>query len=203
MDILKKALLIIALTTSSIPLLNATTVVDCFRDSYEQEQRKEYKEAIASLKRIKADIYAKNLRLGWLYYLLGSYKVSEIYYTKAINMRPNSIESRLGFVLPAAKLKDWGKVGQQYDAILRIDPKNYKANYYRGLMYYNMGNFHKAAEYLNRLEELYPFDYDAVILCAWNTYSMKNYKKAKALFYIAEMINPDSKSAIEGMSKCK
>lgn len=174
-----------------------------FSKSYEYEANKQYAEAIETLKQVKADIYPVNLRLGWLYYLKGDYKVSLLYYTKAIQLRPNSIEPRFGYVLPAAKMKDWVKVGKQYDAILKLDPHNTKANYYRGLMFFNVGDYAKAEPYFDIVESLYPFDYDIVILSAWNAYYMKNREKAKMLFNQALLIQPNSASAAEGISLLK
>lgn len=174
-----------------------------FAKSYEYEAKKQYDEAIEVLKQVKADIYAVNLRLGWLYYNKGSYKLSIMYYSKAIQLRPTSIEARFGFVLPAAKLKDWIKVGKQYDAILKLDPNNTKANYYRGLMYFNVGEYAKAEPYFDKVEHLYPFDYDIVILSAWNAYYLKNKEKAKLLFNQALLIQPGSASAVEGVNLTK
>lgn len=174
-----------------------------FAKSYEYEANKQYAEAIEVLKQVKVDIYAVNLRLGWLYYNKGDYKVSLLYYTKAIQLRPNSIEPRFGYVLPAAKLKDWVKVGKQYDSILKLDPNNTKANYYRGLMYFNVGDYAKAEPYFDRVEQLYPFDYDIVILSAWNAYYKKDFVKARSLFNQALLIQPNSASAAEGISLLK
>ena len=177
-------------------------IINQFQKSYKLESDGKYIAAIQELKKIKADSYALNLRLGWLSYLAGRYKDGEMYYAKAILLRPSSIEGRLGFVLPAAKLKEWDKVATQYDAILRTDPNNYKANYYRGLMFYNVGNYKQASQYLNRIVELYPFDYDAVILAGWNEFFMKNKQRAKTLFIQAKLIQPNSASADEGLKKC-
>lgn len=174
-----------------------------FAKSYEFEAKKQYDEAIDLLKQVKADIYAVNLRLGWLYYNKGNYKVSLMYYSKAIKLRPTSIEARFGFVLPAAKMKDWIRVGKQYDAILKLDPNNTKANYYRGLMYFNVGEYAKAEPYFDKVEQLYPFDYDILILSAWNAYYLKNKEKAKILFNQALLIQPGSASAAEGLKLIK
>ncbi len=174
-----------------------------FAKSYEYESNKQYDQAIEVLKEVKADIYAVNLRLGWLYYCKGNYRVSIMYYSKAIQLRPTSLEARFGYVLPAAKMKDWIKVGKQYDAILKLDPNNTKANYYRGLMYFNVGEYAKAEPYFDKVEHLYPFDYDIVILSAWNSYYLKNKEKAKLLFNQALLIQPSSASAAEGLSLTK
>lgn len=174
-----------------------------FAKSYELENNKQYVEAISALKNLKIDTYAVNLRLGWLHYSNNDFKQSILYYAKAIQLRPSSVEARLGYVLPAAKLKLWSSVSAQYDAVLKLDPNNYKANYYRGLMYYNTGNYKAAGPYFQRIESLFPFDYDIVILSAWNSYYLKEMKKAKVLFNQAVLIQPNSQSAKEGLSLCR
>lgn len=201
MHLLKVTLLLLAIGVFQ-QARSEDYIIEQFQKSYKLESEGKYTGAIQELKKVKADSYSLNLRLGWLSYLAGLYKEAEAYYAKAILLRPNSVEARLGIVLPAAKLKEWEKVGIQYDAILRIDPNNYKANYYRGLMYYNVGNYKQAAQYINRIVELYPFDYDAVILAAWNEYFMKNTQRAKSLFIQAKLIQPSSASAEEGLKKC-
>lgn len=172
---------------------------EAFQKSYVFEAAKDYVNAIQVLTSLKEDTYAFNLRLGWLYYNNGEYKISMERYAKSIQLRPTSIEGRLGYVLPAAKLKEWSKVASQYDAILKLDPNNYKANYYRGLMFYNIGEYKKAEVYFNKLESFYPFDYDVVILSAWNNYYLKSNERAKQLFRQALLIQPNSASALQGL----
>lgn len=203
MDFLKKNFLLFIFLLFSLCSFAQNSREDLFSKSYEYEENRQFSEAISVLKKVNADIYAINLRLGWLYYCNGEYKNSLLYYSKAIQLRPTSIEARLGFVLPAAKLKEWSKVGAQYDAILKLDPNNSKANYYRGLIFYNIGEYKKATPFLDRVEKLYPFDYDIVILSAWNSYYLKEYAKAKKMFNQAILIQPNSASAKEGLSLCK
>ena len=204
MDFLKLVAVNIFLFVSAVAYSQTEdAIIECFQKSYKLENGGKYAAAIDELKKVKADTYMINVRLGWLSYLAGEYKKATEYYAKAISLRPRSIEARLGYVLPAAKLKAWKNVGDQYDAILSIDPGNYKANYYRGLMYYNQSNYTKASTYINKLEELYPFDYDAVILAAWTTFHLNNKQKAKLLFIQAKTIQPASESAAEGLKMCR
>lgn len=205
MEFLKRYVLFVVfiVLTSVNAAAQGGDVTAVFAKSYELENDGKYGEAVLVLKKVSADTYALNLRLGWLSYLDGKYKEAMNYYAKAIQLRPSSIEARLGFVLPAAKLKEWTKVGEQYDAVLRLDPNNYKANYYRGLMFFNVGNYKTAGTYFNRIEHLYPFDYDIVILTAWNFYYLKEKGRAKALFNQALLIQPTSASAAEGLALCR
>lgn len=196
MDVLKYILFIWMF--SSVSLLAQEDVYSAFAKSYQLETDGRYAEAASELEALKQNTYAVNLRLGWLYYQGGQYTVSLNYYARAINQKPTSVEARLGYVLPAAKLKAWTNVGAQYDAILKLDPNNYKANYYRGLMFYNMGNYKTASLYFDKMCNLYPFDYDVVILSAWNSYYLKDMSKSRALFDQALLIQPNSASAKEG-----
>ncbi len=174
-----------------------------FRKSYEFEASRDYANAAKVLTDLGEDSYAVNLRLGWLYYNMGDYRLSVSRYAKSIQLQPSSIEARFGYVLPAAKLKEWGKVSAQYDAILKLDPNNSKANYYRGLMFYNIGEYERAASYFDKIEAMYPFDYDIVILSAWNSYYLKRTEKARQLFRQALLIQPGSASAMQGLKACK
>ncbi len=192
-----------SLATFSQGMIPAQKRAEAFRKSYEYESSKDYSHGVDALLALKEDSYAVNLRLGWLYYNMGEYKTSMLRYAKSIQLRPNSIEARFGYVLPAAKLKEWKRVASQYDAILKLDPNNSKANYYRGLMFYNVGEYEKAAPYFDKIEANYPFDYDIVILSAWNNYYLKNIEKARQLFRQALLIQPSSASALQGLKVCK
>ncbi len=203
MGILKKLFFTIVVMTLSVGVMAQDIKSEAFRKSYAYEASKQYANAISELLSLRMDTYAVNLRLGWLYYINGDYKNSLFYYSRSIQSRPTSIEARFGYVLPAAKLKAWDKVAAQYEAILKQDPNNSKANYYRGLMYYNIGEYAKAAPYFDRIEALYPFDYDIVILSAWNSYYLKKIEKAKQLFNQALIIQPSSESAMQGIKACK
>ena len=202
MEFLRKTIITV-LCCCTVMMVQAQSRSEAFSKSYQYEASKNYSEAIAVLENLKTDIYAVDLRLGWLYYCKGEYKTSMDYYAKSVRLRPSSIEARFGYVLPAAKLKEWDKVGAQYDAILKLDPANSKANYYRGLMFYNVGQYETAAQYLDRIEAMYPFDYDIVILSAWNCYYLKRMEKAKQLFNQALLIQPTSASALQGLKACK
>ena len=150
MDVLKYMLFAWVLFPAS--LWAQGDIYSIFSKSYQLENDGQFAEAAAVLEGSRQNSYAVNLRLGWLYYQGGQYTVSLGYYSKAISLKPTSVEARLGYVLPAAKLKAWSSVGAQYDAILKLDPNNYKANYYRGLMFYNMGNYKEAMDYAKKAD---------------------------------------------------
>jgi tetratricopeptide (TPR) repeat protein len=83
---------------------------DAFISSYALENRKEYAKAVEALKKVyDAQSYEINVRLGWLCYYAGNYPASISYYSKAIQLKPYSVEARFGYALPASALGNWNQ----------------------------------------------------------------------------------------------
>lgn len=207
METLKKQILagILFLFLANIGFTqNYKAIQDAFSDSYLHESKAEYSQAVESIKSIyDAKSYEINLRLGWLTYVSGLFTESASYYQNAIKLMPVSIEAKLGFVNPAAALGNWEQVKTQYTEILKIDPKNYTANYRMGLIAYGKKNYAVAIKYFELISNLYPFDYDALIMYAWSNYFLQKTREAKVLFNKALMNRPNDASALEGLGLIK
>jgi len=208
MEILKKRfMLLIALFAGSCFSLQSqdlSAMKDAFENSYTYETNKEYAKAIAEILAVyDASSYEANIRLGWLYYENGSYTTSAQYYVKAATLMPYSIEARLGYVLPQKALGNWSLVKAAYESILKIDPMNSYANYNMGLINYNNKEYLLAYAYLEKVANMYPFDYDITVLFAWTNYQLGKLREAKVLFTKAMLIYPDDESATEGLSLIK
>lgn len=179
-------------------------IIDAFKQSYSLEKTENFKGAIESLKAVyQSDSYELNLRLGWLTYLAGQIQESIDYYSKAVSLKPYAIEPKLGLVLPLSVQGKWNEIEEIYQKILQIDPNNSLVNYRLGLIYYNRGNFDKADPHLEKVVNLYPFDYDGLILLAWNKLNLQKSREAKVLFQKVLMNNPDDASALEGLKLIK
>ena len=207
MEILKKTILT-ALITIFIANFsfcqNYKEIQTAFAASHLSESKAEYPKAIDALKKVYDEkSYEINLRLGWLTYMSGLFTESTAYYQKAIKLLPLSIEAKLGYVNPSAALGNWEQVKTQYIEILKIDPKNYTANYRMGLIYYGKKNYMAAVKYYELLNNLYPFDYDAMIMYAWCDYFLQKTREAKVLFNKTLMNKPNDASALEGLSLIK
>lgn len=207
METLKKSILagIIFLFLSGISFSqNYKAIQDAFSDSYLHESKAEYSKAVESIKAVyDSKSYEINLRLGWLTYMSGLFTESTSYYQNAIKLMPVSIEAKLGFVNPAAALGNWEQVKTQYTEILKIDSKNYTANYRMGMIMYGKKNYAAAIKYFEVISNLYPFDYDALIMYAWSSYFLQKTREAKVLFNKALMNRPNDTSALEGLSYIK
>ena len=116
---------------------------------------------------------------------------------------PASVEPYLGIVYPLSVQEKWNEVLIEYEAIIKMDPKSYTANFRTGLIYYNRKDYAFAKKHLDVLLNLYPFDYEVVHLSAWNHYMMGNFREAKVLFQKALYIRPGDVSAREGIKSIK
>jgi tetratricopeptide (TPR) repeat protein len=204
METLMKRLIIclvfISVASLQLRAQNGKILQDAFAASYKAETSGEYTRAIEILrKEYNENSYEVNLRLGWLTYNNGSFTESAAYYNKAIQLMPYSIEARLGFALPASAMGNWDHVVTKYQEILKIDPNHYTTNYRMGLIYYNREDYKNAFNHFERIANMYPFDYDAVIMFAWANFRLGKTREASALFNKALLIRPGDASALEGL----
>jgi tetratricopeptide (TPR) repeat protein len=183
---------------------NYTVLQEAFAKSQEYEGRGNFADAITTMKTVyQEDSYEINLRLGWVTYLGGLFTESAAYYQKTIKLKPYSIEARLGYANPASALGNWDQVIAQYNEILAIDPQNTTVNYRMGSIYYGRKDYTKAEKYLEKVINLYPFDYDTMILFAWTNYKLGKLREAQVLFNKVLLNKPKDTSALEGLSLIK
>jgi len=203
---MKKGILTIILAFSVFVIMaqDYSRLITAFSDSYSKEKAGKYAEAVSALKACyDANSYEINLRLGWLTYLQGQFTESMNFYRKAIDLMPYAIEPRLGVVLPASSLGNWDEVISQYNKILEIDPNNTVTLYRMGLISYDKKDYMQALLKFEKIANLYPFDYQSVLMLAWTNYRLGNYREAKVLFNKALFYSPDDASAKEGLSLIK
>jgi tetratricopeptide (TPR) repeat protein len=175
-----------------------------FVKSYEAEKEGNYISAISSLKSVyQVDSYVLNVRLGWLCYLAKQYSESIKYYDKSIALKPYAIEARFGCVKPLSAIESWEKVKSHYVEILKIDPQNTVANYWLGVIYYNRKDYTNAIKLFEKVVNLFPLDYDSVIMLAWSKLNTGKSADAKVLFNHALILRPEDASALSGLKLIK
>ena len=179
---------------------NITELQAAFSKSYIAENQKNYIQAIDEMKPVyKEDDYNSNIRLGWLNYMAKQYGESITFYRKAIALKPYAIEAKLGCVKPLSAIENWEKVKEQYQEILKIDPLNTTTNYWLGVIYFNRKDYKMATNLFEKVVNLYPLDYDSVIMLAWAKLNNSNHADAKLLFQQALIIRPNDNSALSGL----
>jgi len=197
-------LAIITVIPAQLLAQNSKSLHEAFAASYKAEASGEYTRAIEILrKEYNENSYEINLRLGWLTYYIGSFTESAAYYNKAIQLMPYSIEARLGYVMPASVMGNWDHVLAKYQEILNIDPNHYLTNYRIGLIYYYREEYQYALNHFEKIANMYPFDYDAIVMFAWANFRLGKLREASALFNKALLIRPGDASALEGLGMIK
>lgn len=198
------AVLMVAAFTFKLNAQDYQALQDAFSRSHAYEAKANFTDAVSSLKKVYLeDSYEINLRLGWLTYQAGLFTESSAYYQKAINLRPYAIEAKFGYVYPASALGNWDQVIAQYNEILRIDPQNTFANYRLGSIYYGRRDYVKAEKFLEKVINLYPFDYDSMVLYAWTCLKLGKFREAQVMFNKVLLNKPRDPSALEGLSLIK
>lgn len=178
--------------------------LDAFSQSYIQEAAGKYDAAASSLLKIyDATSYETNMRLGWLYYADAKSKDALAYYKKAMTLMPAATEPMWAIIAPLSILENWVEVEQNYLAILKLDAKNSVANYRLGLVYYYRKDYVKAKKYFDVSLNLYPFDYNNMLMSAWTNYFLGNKNAARILFSKTLLYSPNDASAQEGMGLTK
>ena len=177
---------------------------EAFAASYEYESKADFTKATEVLRKVYDEkSYEINLRLGWVTYKNGLFTESSAYYQKAINLKPYAIEPKLGYTYPASSLGNWDQVKTQYLEVLKIDPLHSATLYKLGLIYYGRADYTNAFKYFEKLANLFPFDYDSIIMFAWSNYRVGKFREAKVLFNKALLMKPGDSSALEGLSLIK
>jgi tetratricopeptide (TPR) repeat protein len=191
------ALFLLAVTAQA---QNITVLQSAFSKSYIAENQSNYQLAIDEMKPIyQKDDYISNIRLGWLNYLAKQYNESIAFYQLAIALKPYAIEARLGCVKPLSAIENWEKVKEQYLEILKVDPLNTTANYWLGVIYYNRKEYKSATTLFEKVVNLFPLDYDSVIMLAWSKLYNSSHADARILFQQALIIRPNDSSALNGL----
>ena len=207
MEILKKffqTFIILGLLTTTSFAQDYTKQIRAFQESYLQEAAGEIQKSIDVLKNIyDEDSYEINLRLGWLSYQQGLFSESMAYYNKAILLKPLSIEAKFGYVYPSSAAGNWNHTIKQYKDILEICPNNSVANHRLGLIYYGREEYSEAYKYFEKVVNLFPFDYDGLIMFGWTNYKLHRVREARILFQKALLHTPGGSSAIEGLEQIK
>lgn len=131
--------------------------------------------------------------------MAGSYTESVTYYNKALSLMPYSEEARFGLILPKLALGKTSEVITLYKQIIENSPNNTQANYRLGLIYYEQKDYMTAFNYFQKVVQLYPFDYDSLLMLAWTQLKLGRNRDAKVLFQKVLMYSPSDASALEGL----
>lgn len=196
---MKQICLAIFLAFSLPQVVAGQSLQSVWDQSYAAEAASDYTKAIQLLSNSSDKSYMTLLRLGYLHHLAGQHVESMRFYQQCIALMPYAIEPRLGYVNPAAAVNNWADVRRQYEEILKIDPKQTLVLYRMGLIHYNLGEYPKALSYFEKVANLYPADYDTLLMYAWTQLQLGKKNEAKVLFDKVLLLRPSDESALQGL----
>ncbi len=176
-----------------------------FEQSVALETEQRYQEALDALNRMtgnQAHSYVVELRRGWLYYLLADYDASVVAYRRAASLEAESVEARLGLMLPQLAARRWVDAEKTGLEVTRIDPENYLANSRLAYAYYNLTRYKEAAAFYARVLAHYPGDTEMRSGYAWSLFKLGRYQAAKEEFKRILALSPNHQAALEGINLC-
>jgi tetratricopeptide (TPR) repeat protein len=147
--------------------------------------------------------YFFHLRLGWLHYLAKKYPESVSAYQKAARLAKDSIEARLGLMLPLMAQGRWPEAERVGKEILLMDKASYLANSRLAYIYYNMKSFKEAETYYRKVLQHYPGDVEMQAGLAWSLLKQEKKAEAEKVFLELLKIAPNHVTANVGLKLIK
>ena len=169
--------------------------------SIQAETNKKYDDAlkeVSAYQKSGGDPFVASLRAGWLFYLKGAYPEAEQSYANANRLHPTAMNALLGLLTVAEAMKDGKRIQRAAEAMLKIEPSNYRANMAIGGSCYASRDYRGAAFAYRRILGFYPDDVDARSGLAWADYFSGDKPDALSQFQKILSIYPDYPHAREG-----
>ncbi len=172
-----------------VSVARGESIPQIYQQSYNEEAKGNYGEAILVLGRAERagdNSYLLHLRFGWLQYLAGKYPESANSYRKAIVKDKNSIEAKLGLMLPLMAQGKWADAEKVGEEIVAVDKLSYLGNSRLAYIYYNLKLYKDAESYYRKVLTYYPGDVEMMAGLGWSL--MKQGKKEAAEKTFAEVL---------------
>lgn len=149
--------------------VNCAAAVDVWAESYRLEALTRYDEAAEVLQpALNKD--SKNefilLRMGWLNYLRGNYNSAMEYYKKALAVNSNSLDAKLGLVLPLLAQQRWNEAAKFTQEVLQVAPWNYYAHIRLMVAEEGLRQWQTLAKHAMEVSARYPSDATVLVYLA-------------------------------------
>jgi tetratricopeptide (TPR) repeat protein len=200
------ALVLVIISFSFFSYASGESIQQIYQQSYDEEAKGNYTEAILVLmrvERLEEKSYLFHLRLGWLNYLGKKFPDSANAYQKAIRLNKDSVEARLGLMLPLMAQGRWAEAEKVGKEILLLDKTSYLANSRLAYIYYNMKSFKEAETFYRRVLQSYPGDIEMQAGVAWALLKQEKRDEAEKVFSEILKYVPNHVTANVGMKLIK
>jgi tetratricopeptide (TPR) repeat protein len=169
--------------------------------SIQAETNRKYDEALQAVityQQSGGDAFVASERAGWLYYLKGAYAEAGRAYLEANRVHPAALNPILGLLNVAEATKDKSGIRRAAEAVLKVDPLNYRANMVLGGSSFADHDYRGAAFAYRRILTPYPDDVDARSGLAWAEYYTGDKQDPLFQFQTILAIYPDYPYAKQG-----
>lgn len=146
------------------------------------------------------DPYLSNLRAGWLNYSLKKYDEAGRFYATAARLQTSALNPRLGLLNVAQAKGDVATATAAADAVLKIEPTNYRAQMAFAWGCFQAKDYRRAGSSYLRVLSMYPEDQDATSGAAWCSLYIGQKREAIDGFRRLMSLNPNYANLQEGLA---
>jgi len=158
---------------------------DPWAESYRLESLTQYDAAAKSMDVIISNNGSHEFaitRRAWLNYLRGAHNESIRDYQRAIEINSESLEAKLGIMLPLLAQQRWREVSSYANNVLKTAPLNYYAHLRLMIAEEGEKNWSALARHAERMHKVYPSDASILVYLARANDWLKNDKAARKAY---------------------
>lgn len=196
----KLTMILLFVFVSSLFAITPEEIQEAYHKSFNYEQIEDYENAIRTLSPVLDEFpngYTVNLRLGWLYYLLGKYANSIEHYQKAVQSVSTSLEAKNGLLLPLLAQNKYNEVTSTAYQVVSVDHYNYYGNMRLAFALRMQKKYDQAEQLLNKMLAVYPTDITFLTELALIKYNQGDTEKAGGLMWDVLTLDPENETAKE------
>jgi len=198
------AVFLVLITFSTAAATNDSWIKEAYSHSFHYEQTERYENAIKSLSSVVKAYpkgYTVNLRLGWLYYLVGRYSNSMAHYQVASKSAPGAIEPTLGLLLPQLAQERYAEAEQTAYRIIATDYYNYYANLHLSFALRKQKKSGLALKVVNKMLVKYPTNVAFLVELGMLYMELGEGEKAAEVFTTVTILDPENVTAKNQLTK--
>ena len=195
-----KKLILFFVLASIIFAITPEEIQEAYHKSFNYEQIEDYENAIRTLSPVLDEYpngYTVNLRLGWLYYLLGKYANSIEHYKKAAQAVSTSLEAKNGLLLPLLAQNKYNEAASTAYQVVSVDHYNYYGNMRLAYALRMQEKYDQAEQILNKMLAVYPTDVTFLTELALVKFNQGSTDTAGSLMWDVLTLDPENETAKE------
>ncbi len=196
------ALIVLIAMPSAFADQKTDRMADLFESSIAQESSGNIDRALdetLDILKLEPKHYLANYRAAWLYYYKGNYAKSVVYYENAAEIQPDSLEAKLGLLLPLMAEKKWTRAQSLAEKLYAQAPYNYYAGSRLAYIYYSHGKYDLAAGQYKKVLKAFPSETDMTLGLGWTYLKLGKKELARNAFAEVLLIKKNNLSAKTGM----